>query len=415
MSSENSISTTKNALYILGHVEETPELLALKERFLGDVIALNDDMLIAAPEHICVYVCGDVNLLDKVPASTAKLRVIQELSYHMDARPDHVEVVTLGQVPLLVHGVGVLFPRFFEQQDLFHKIQEEHEFQQLTESTKASKALRTGIYLTHVDCIAVSETDTDYGDFEEYHFRLLRCSSNLTGPTDNFRTTDHMIMKAINEAAHETFERETSLNHVLAQIYVNEKQDDERGRERKARIGAHSDKTKDMREDGLLAFCTFYNANEFSKLTPSNTDPYDFCYKQTSGLTTLHFKLKPEVQDTTLVQEFSVTLYPNSVFIIPLSTNRLYTHEIRPSHLNVDRIPTRMGYVARCSKAEAVFKHGQTFLKEGNALVKLQPMTTQTMSDLKDTYYEENVSPNEVTYGKVHFSMNQGDYQKPIY
>jgi len=101
--------------------------------------------------------------------------------------------------------------------------------------------------------------------------------------------------------------------------------------------------------------------------------------------------------------------------MIPLSTNRLYTHEIRPSMLNIDRIPTRMGYVVRSSKAEALFMDNQTYLKEIDSLIKLEDMSQASMADLKDSYYEENITEHKVKYGKVHFSMNTGDYQKPIY
>ena len=65
-------------------------------------------------------------------------------------------------------------------------------------------------------------------------------------------------------------------------------------------------------------------------------DPHDWRYKKNTGLTRLRFVLKPGVEQPGLVPEFSVTLYPNSVLMIPLSTNRLYTHAIRPSALNVD-------------------------------------------------------------------------------
>ena len=78
-------------------------------------------------------------------------------------------------------------------------------------------------------------------------------------------------------------------------------------------------------------------------------------------------------------------------------------------------IPTRMGYVVRSSKAEALFMDNQTYLKEGSELIKLEDMREETMQNLKDSYYEENKTENIIKYGKVHFSMNMGDYQKPIH
>ena len=73
-----------------------------------------------------------------------------------------------------------------------------------------------------------------------------------------------------------------------------------------------------------------------------------------------------------------------------------------------------MGYVVRSSKAEAVFMDNQAYIKEDGALIKLEEMTEDTMTSLRDSYYEENKTEHKVKYGKVHFSMNLGDYKKPI-
>ncbi|WP_245233018.1 hypothetical protein [Maribacter forsetii] len=268
-------------------------------------------------------------------------------------------------------------------------------------------ALRKGIYLSRV-------TKQIKGEKESLNFHLLRCSSNLTGPTDNFRTTDNLIIDSLNEAIKFDFEKKTKLNHVLAQIYLNKK-NDSNSKEVKAKISAHSDKTKDMSKEGLITFCTFYDKTNFEHLSPSKTDEFDWIYKKSSGLTRLLFKLKNTITDETLVKEFSVTLYPNSVFSIPLSTNRLYTHEIRPSVLNIDKIPIRMGYVIRCSSLEAIYEDSKIFIKENKNLIRLEQMNDKNMEDLRDSYYKENKTEKNVEYGKIHFSMNSGDYKKPIY
>ncbi|WP_343618413.1 hypothetical protein [Flavobacterium sp.] len=317
-------------------------------------------------------------------------------------------MIVLGQVPIVISNAGVYFREMFVEEDFFSKIKSEHIFQNLTESNKGSQALRTGIYLTDVS----KEESSD--ETEKLHYRLLRCSSNFTGPTDNFRETDHLIINELNDSIKYCFENETKLNHVLAQIYENKPKNDENPKDVKSKIKAHSDKTKDMPKSGLIAFTTFYASN-FDKLKPSEKDRYDWCYKQTSGLTRLQFKLKDSVKDESLDKEFTVTLYPNSSFLIPLSTNRLYTHEIKPSMLNVDQIPIRLGYVARCSNLEAVFMDNQTYVKENNELIKLQQMSTADMENLRDSYYQENMTEKNVEYGKIYFSMNSGDYEKPIY
>ena len=406
MYTENKITKAKNILLVLMDIEkQTEELIYLIKNFCGAVVESASEIM---EHHEHVYALGNISKIEKIDRTVF---VIRELSRnYKQLSNEQLQIIGLGKVPVIVHNAGVYFREFFtEFDDYFHRIKSEHEFQHLTESTKQSNALRKGIYLSQI----LKETVNDHD--EQLHFHLLRCSSNLSGPTDNFRKTDQSIIKKLNAAAASVFEDPTDLNHVLAQIYENRKDVGEKAKERKAKIKAHSDKTKDMDKRGLIAFCTFYDHTQFERLKTSTTDRYDWRYKKNTGLTRLHFKLKKSVTDETLEKEFSVILYPNSVFIIPLSTNRLYTHEIRPSQLNVDRIPTRMGYVVRCSNMKAVYKNNETYIKENKMLLKLEKMTPETLAQLRTTYYEENVSEQKVIYGSVRFSMNSGDYQKPIY
>lgn len=406
MNQENSISKNKSLLLVLGQPQPCQELEELLQNFCGQVLQKGAPLPPIHPQQKN-YVCGDLSLL---PAGQTYWHIIQELSFNLAPDLDN-PVVRLGQVPIVIHQMGVYFRELFPEDNFFKKITQEHNFQDLTESTKQSKALRKGIYLSAVTQEINSEQK------ELLHYNLMRCSSNLTGPTDNFRATDHQIITALNEAASYTFEKAPCLNHVLAQIYYNKKEGEtpQKMKEKKAKISAHSDKTKDMLEEGLIAFCTFYDKAKFEQLQPSKKDSFDWVYKKHSGLTKLHFKLKKTVEEDNLIKEFFVTLYPNSVFMIPLSTNRLYTHAISPSMLNVDRIPIRMGYVVRSSKQEALYKDNQVFIQEKGEWLPLQPMTQELLSELKTSYYEENTTEKKVQYKEVHFSMNQGDYQKPIY
>ena len=98
-----------------------------------------------------------------------------------------------------------------------------------------------------------------------------------------------------------------------------------------------------------------------------------------------------------------------------LKTNRLYTHEIIPSSLPIDKIPTRMGYVIRCSDTNAVFKDGKTYIVNDGKEIELEEPTSNGINDLKKLYYIENTSTEDVTYkNKFYFSLNKGDYTKPI-
>jgi hypothetical protein len=354
-----------------------------------------------------IYLCGDIktNYESIKNVENKVINVIKELSYGYDCNFESYKLIGIGQIPINTNNIGVYFKNLFTfDKDYFNLINNEHEFQALTESNKPNDAFRTGIYLTNVE-----KTD------DEIKFRLLRCSSNLHGPTDNFRTTDNEIVNTVNEYSSQFFETKADLNHVLAQIYQNKTvKINDKIMEKKAKIKAHSDKTKDMPENGLIAFCTFYKFNDSNGVKKSKDELYDYHYKNKSVLTKMRFKLKENNIETTLIHNFDITLYPNSVFIIPLSTNRLYTHEIIPSVLQIDKIPTRMGYVIRCSNMEAVFKNNQTYINENGNHIKLEEPNVDGRKELKDLYFKENVTDNIIHYNKFYFSLNKGDYEQPI-
>eukprot|EP00281_Chroomonas_sp_CCMP1168_P019209 CAMPEP_0206223404 /NCGR_PEP_ID=MMETSP0047_2-20121206/6466_1 /ASSEMBLY_ACC=CAM_ASM_000192 /TAXON_ID=195065 /ORGANISM="Chroomonas mesostigmatica_cf, Strain CCMP1168" /LENGTH=450 /DNA_ID=CAMNT_0053646275 /DNA_START=134 /DNA_END=1482 /DNA_ORIENTATION=- len=373
----------------------------LSKDFCGTVVM--DISRIPSLIQKSVYLCGDLGKAEGLRLEAAeRVLAIRELSYgYGDSMP--WPLINVGAVPILIHGVGVFYRRFFEPGvDFFHKISSEHTFQALTESTKPGTAHRMGIYLTPVE-----------QDGEDLSFRLLRCSTNLSGPTANFAAHDRLIVGALNEEAARIFENQAPLNHVLAQIYINTPAKDGE-KERKAKIKAHADKTKDMPRNGLMAFCTFYD--QLERLQPLEKHSFDLGHKGVSGLTKLYFRLKDPVAQragSRLKPQFSVTLYPDSVFLMPLSTNRLYTHEIRPPALGVGLAPTRLGYVVRCSETVAVHRNGQTFLKAAGALIPLQQPTREGMAELRKKYAEENMLDSVVHYPPTLFSMNEGDYSAP--
>ncbi|URN08860.1 hypothetical protein LUW74_39515 [Actinomadura madurae] len=379
----------------------------LTRDFFGSTIT-PEDLASGSPDLTgkTVYLCGDVSGISRRRLdAAARVFVVRELSDGYREEADRPwPLVDLGRVPIRVHGAGVYYRRFFDlDADHFKLIRAEHAFQSLTESTKPGTAHRSGIYLTPV---------TRNGD--ELHFRLLRCSTNLSGPTEGFGPTDTSIVEALNREAATVFRNHAPLNHVLAQIYHNTPATSER-RQSKAKISAHADKTKDMPANGIMAFCTFYDG--LDKLRPRSEDPFDYGVKNASGLTKLRFRLKDTAENRvgdTLPSQFTLPLYPGSVFFMPLSTNRLYTHEIRPSALDAESLPTRLGYVVRCSNAEAVHKDGHTFLKLDGDLVRLEPPTPAGMDELRRLYAEENKSSSFIDYGdEFLFSMNKGDYVAP--
>ena len=364
------------------------------------------------------YLTGDVNTFD-IKQFTNTFYIVNELTYGFPYGPPKDDSLKLyikqnkngtmingAKLPININNVGVYFRDYFDYKDYFSSLTKEHQFQDLTESNKPGTSYRKGIYITNVDKID-----------ETYKFKLLRCSTNLKGPTDNIRETDTEIIDRVNNISKNFFEGYSELNHVLAQIYNNTIIEN---KEKKAKIKCHSDKTKDMPSNGLMAFCTFYDFSKINKYITTNQIKrydYDYYYKDTSVLTKLRFRLKNMVNDEKYIKEFDITLYPNSVFIMPLLMNRLYTHEIVPPHISIDKMPTRMGYVIRCSKTDAIFNcnNNQTYIMNDNELIKLEKPTEDDIKKLKELYADENLTDKVVEYNNIYFSLNDGDYTKPNY
>lgn len=397
---ENKLLTGKNALVYLDQ-EQKLQLT----NFCGVVFDEMEDFVqskLNCPDSI-LYLCGNVERFveQKQFIKNEMIYVVEDYSTNFSNK--NLVCVSVGSLPINMYNVGVYFREFFDStKDYFKSVTEQHQFQSLTESNKGNSAYRTGIYLTNVE-----------EDNGETRFNLLRCSTNFDGPTDNFRDADNEIVNNVNSISKHFFKENVNLNHVLAQVYNNSV---DGVKQRKAKIKEHSDKTKDMPRNALMAFCTFYKNDKFGKeFKRSTDDPYDYCFKNTSVLTRLRFRLKESVQDQNLVKQFDLTLYPNSVFLMSLETNRLYTHEIKPSVLPIDKIPTRMGYVIRCSNTKAVFKDNQTYMiTDDNKYVKLEKISEDEIKRIKELYKKENSTTEIVDYSNIYVSMNKGDYQKPI-
>jgi hypothetical protein len=406
------------------------ELQYIKKNFCGLILSnVNELQLLDDKDDTLIYFCGNVEENSSI-INNNNVYIIHDFCTNLKMY-DLNKVINSGKVPINIHGVGVFFRNYFgsnkfgSNNDYFKSIEKEHDFQSLTESNKPSNAFRKGIYLSKVE-------NKDDG----IHFNLLRCSSNLSGPTDNLRDTDDEIIKQANKMNHLFFDQKVDLNHVLAQIYYNTKLSvlfvwcmrvmnfiwnllfgieyyNVNNTIRKAKISVHSDKTKDMPRNGTMAFCTFYKSfsenifhdERLNDLKKIKNDLFDYQYANLSVFTKIYFRNKQNPKDV-----FNVILYPNSLLLIPLSTNRLYTHEIRPSPVSIDKLPTRMGYVIRCSKTEAVYKNNQTYIND----VKLREITENNIEDIRGLYFKENTTDEIIEYGDIFYSMNSGDYKCPI-
>ena len=243
---ENVLLLNKHILICLNVENDTmsEDIDHLKSIFCGTFQTEIKNNDISSSDKI-IYLCGNISQVYDVIRNVKYkiIYVIRELSNNYE-NCDNYEITSLGNVPINIHNVGVYFRNFFnsENKDYFNLIKNEHEFQMLTESNKPTFAFRKGIYLSKIEEVK-----------NELKYHLLRCSSNLNGSTDNFRDTDKEIVNQVNNISQYFFEEKTELNHVLAQIYENNDQG-------KAKISAHSDKTKDMPRNGLIAFCSFYES-----------------------------------------------------------------------------------------------------------------------------------------------------------
>ena len=393
----------------------------LQDNFCGRVLSSLSEYKSSDIRIDCIlYLCGDIeDLINHVISH--EIYVVKEYSTNYDTESFDYKVISIGEVPINVYNCGVYFRQFFDSKDdYFDKFNNEHKTQDLSESNKKGVSYRKGIYLTRV---------AKYSD--KTKFKLLRCSTNLKGPTENFRDNDNKIINKVNKVRKFFFEDSAELNHVLGQVYENKVESD--NKQKKAKIKKHSDKTKDMPRNGLMAFCTFYKDftgigkngwnTQIKHLKHSKTDIYDYTYKNQSVLTKLHFELKKCVKDPEkkYTKQFDITLYPNSVFMMSLEINRLYTHEIVPSTLPVEYLPTRLGYVIRCSNTDAVFKDGRTYIVNYNErgvqrkLVPLEQPTEENITELRELYYKENFTTEKVSYVGIYYSMNSGDYLEPTY
>ena len=447
----NNIDFDKNILICINVKYYKKDFEYIKSNFCGKVITELNNVENNFFENKIIYLCGDINnILDSINKYiNNKIYIIFSLSYNDNLLSNKYNIIyeniDLDEVPINIHNVGILYSKMFDDDfDYYGSITKEHKFQKLTESNKDGNAFRKGIYITKIDKI----------DDDKLKFNLLRCSTNLDGPTDNFRNMDYEILNKLNDCSKNLFTQRVELNHVLAQTYENTKimsfyyyfmifinfvykfitgknyfdmnNKYFKPTEKKAKISSHSDKTKDMPKNGLIAFCTFYKSYAHDRFTDdklknikkSKIDKYDYVYKDISVLTKLYFKLKNDVKDDKLIKEFEVKLYPNSVFYIPLSTNKLYTHEIRPSILPIDKIPTRMGYVVRCSNTNALYMDNNVYIvdnDDSDKITKLKEITDEDRIKIKELYLKENMTSNDIDYGKIYVSMNEGDYKKPIY
>jgi hypothetical protein len=381
------------------------EPCGLRDTFAGTVIASVDQEL-PGPDGYSFYATGDVLAACAALGLDPCLVVaIQGASTNYDGCRD---TAPLGMIPTRIPGIGVLYPQFFDDSEsLYAQLTAAHAFQTLQEGNKPGVSHRRGIYITRV-------TETDAGGRE---FKLLRCSTNLGGPTDNVREVDDSILNFVNRLRVHNFEESAELDHVLTQEYHNVVSEDT-GKMKKASISTHSDKTKDMPRNATMAFVTFYSWKDTRpSAKPTDVDDFDLLYNgRTSVYTRLLWRLKDGVEPSAeRPAEVSITLGPGSILLVSLETNRLYTHETRPSTLPVDKIPTRLSYIVRSSSTVAVHNEDGTFIKAADgALTKMHTPTEEDLVDLRAKYVRENTTADLMDYGPVLYSMNDGDYLRPL-
>lgn len=213
--------------------------------------------------------------------------------------------------------------KFFYLENCFDKnyfdnIVDKHNLNDLCLENNQTISKRRGVYITNVD----KNNKT---------FHLLRCSTNLSGPTEDCYDFDDEIIQKVNSLIKTNFPDSEESNHVLAQVYYE-----------RSKIKPHTDKTKDMPKNSTIAFVLFIIKT--MGILP-NSD---------SGIKLLEKKI-------------DYNLYNGSILIIDLEVNALYTHEIIPPTTDI----VRLGYVVRSSNVVAEYDENNVYL-DGKRYIILQ-------------------------------------------
>lgn len=426
------------------------DLEYIKYNFCGKVFSIMDNFIIN-PNNL-LYLCGNIEImlqkLENYDINNELILVVEDFSENYSIK---YKIITAGEVPINISGIGIYFRKFFDFEydndddknkkylNYFDAITMEHKFQLLNGQNglnMKNDAPKKGIYLTPINEVTVgidekSNCPNIYDKSEEkkgLEYNLLRCTDNLDGPTENFKQIDWIIVNKLNNISEYFFNDSFEFNHVSAKIFENYYEDN---LQKKEKIYAHSDKTNDMPDNGLIAFCTFYKIRGCT-YRGDKFKNYDISYKDSTILTKLRFEKKINAP-LNLPAKIDITLYHDSVLIIPLLTNRFYTHETIPSVHTVERIPFRMSYTVRCSKTKALcVTHNGEEIKdtiyivdniekneEDDDIPKLKaiqmiPMTDKELKRINELYFLENTTTININYGKFFSSMNTGDYLKPI-
>jgi hypothetical protein len=372
------------------------KLETLLQEFCGRVYC-DSYSEIGSENNAQVFFSGDFEAFQHVETKFEKtsMKIIRDLCVNYDGAAAE-NLVNLDEVPVQINQLAVCINNYFgAHPDMYDNILTAHRFQTLNDAS-----YRKGVLLSHIDKL----------DGKALEFILMRCSTDFQGPTESFAEVDQVILDGTKNIGALFFRDGAQPNHILAQMYENIINSS--GKDKKAKISSHADKTKDMPTNGMIAFCTFY-CNKLQSPTLEHRDG-DYFHKGVSVLSKLRFRLKRSIQaQPDLLKTFEVTLYPNSLLMIPLSTNRLYTHEIVPSQLSANLTPTRIGYVVRTSKSRAVFQNNSTYIRQGNELDKMRKPTDADRQELKDLYLKENLTDDIVDYGHCLYSFNSRDYLEP--
>ena len=293
--------------------------------------------------------------------------------------------------------IGMLWPKFIDnQEEILSQMNNVHTFHPLTESNSQDLSFRTGYYTSEVtECINEKNES-------ELWFNLLRCSTNFRNAgTHSFTKIDRELMSMVNKIREEYYPGTAELNHGLVQKYVNKQGET---KVNKAVISRHSDKTKDMPENFVIAFLSFYESNNNN----NNNN-----YIDDNLLSRLRFRSK-----TDRSKYEDMIFYPGSLLIIPASTNDKYTHEIKASKALIDDLPTRVSYTMRSSDQLAVFNESdnKTYILDQNKnKVLLEVPNEKQFKKIKDLYKDQNMKIGNPDYSEVkRYSVNDGDFVKPI-
>ena len=317
-----------------------------------------------------LYVAGDFKKED-LPKNA---RIVKEATLNDSTG---FQTAKLSELPFSVHGMGLAFYKCFEYPNMLHHFEHERVANHLLLSTVFSQStfLNRSLDLVHEPTTG-AET------------RMIELASKLAAAHLKTKCTFNSLELKISKPS----------DSKLSDLKFSEP--------------AACDKTLDLVNDSPIAFVVQYGDNFCEPISSHglavSKNPFVrlvFRLKKRVDKSRVSLESLPGCKE--LPDEFTVTLLPGMLFIIPSLVNRLYTRQV----VHPDYQTTHAMYIFRCSKTLLLSYDDEPRINVGNKRVPLRKGTVQEISQLRKLFAEEDESP-DVVYPNIDFTASDRDFDE---